>query len=167
LCPPRYPRGLAVGGFTMSCNTNVTCNDDARLTALLNAPPPANGIADVEVVPHPFGNPLFERELRVYFFGNVPAGLSTQPNAFSFSGGERIPGTAIQVQNVNIVSGSELKLQLSQGGDFSDYALNISHPNLDPLFSCYTFNFKVDCPRLADCEAPAPPAPPLPADPPI
>jgi hypothetical protein len=150
----------------MSCNTNLTCVDDARLNQLLSAAPPVNGIAAVEVAPHPFGNALYERELRVYFYRNFPAMLLTQPSAFSFTGGERIPGFTLAVQHIS-GSGKVLTLRLNQAGDFSDYTLHVSNPNLDPLFDCYTFNFQVDCPRLADCCTECPPAPPPPPDPPI
>jgi hypothetical protein len=149
----------------MSCNTNLTCTDEARLNQLLDTPT-ANGIADVEVVPHPFGSPLFERELTVYFYRDFPAALLANLKAFSFTGGERIPGFSILVQNTS-GSGSRLRLTLNQGGDFSDYTLQIADPGLDPQFNCYTFNFKVDCPRIADCESAAPPPAPLPTDPPI
>jgi hypothetical protein len=149
----------------MSCNTNLTCTDNARLDLLRNTPG-ANGIADVEVVPHPFGTPLFERELRVYFYRNFPSTLTTNLAAFTFTGGERIPGVSIHVQSAT-GSGTQLKLTLDQGGDFSDYTIHIDDPSLDPQFNCYTFNFKVDCPRLADCEGPEPPPAPMPADPAI
>jgi hypothetical protein len=149
----------------MNCNTNLTCSTDARLDQLLDTPS-ANGIADIEVVSHPFGSALFERQLIVYLYRDFAATLTTILTEYSFTGGERIPGYSIQVQSVT-GSGTELHLTLNQGGDFSDYTLTIADPSLDPLFNCFTFNFKVDCPRIADCEAPAPPAAPLPPDPPI
>ncbi len=102
----------------------------------------------------------------MYFYRDVPAALLTNPGAFTFTGGERIPGYSILVQNV-AGSGAQLELTLSQGGDFSDYTLHIADPSLDPQFNCYTFNFKIDCPRIADCQAPAAPSAPLPVDPPI
>jgi len=150
----------------MSCNTNLTCTDDTRLDQLLNTPAP-NGVADVEVAAYPFGSPLFERELRVYFYRNFPAALTTNLTAFTFTGGERIPGFSIFVQSAGGISATELRLTLNQSGDFSDYTLHIADPSLDQQFNCYTFNFKIDCPRIADCESPAPPPAPLPVDPPI
>lgn len=149
----------------MSCNTNLTCTDNARRDLVQNTPA-ANGIADVEVISHPFGNLLFERELRVYFFRSFPAALTTNLTAFTFTGGERIPGVSIYVQSAT-GSGNQLKLTLNQGGDFSDYTIHISDPSLDPQFNCFTFSFKVDCPRIADCEGPEPPPAPLPLDPAI
>jgi hypothetical protein len=149
----------------MSCNSNLTCTDEARLDQLLNTPS-ANGIADVEVVPHPFGSPLWERELQVYFYRAFPPALPGNLTAFTFTGGERIPGFSIHVQ---AASGSTnvIRLTLNQPGDFSDYTLHIADPGLDPQFNCYTFNFKVDCPRIADCTSPEPSPTPLPADPAI
>ncbi|HEX3868478.1 MAG TPA: putative baseplate assembly protein [Gemmatimonadaceae bacterium] len=144
-------------------NGAIVCSDDARLDVLLDTPS-ANGIADVEVVPHAFGTPLFERELTVFFYRAVPPSLIGNVAAFSFTGGERIPGPTIAVQTA-VAGGGGLRLTLTQGGDFSDYTLLIADASLDPRFDSYTFNFKVDCPRLADCRPPCPPATPLPADP--
>jgi hypothetical protein len=150
----------------MNCNGNLTCTDDARLNELMSAPPPVNGIATLEVLPHPFGSPLYEREVRVYFYRNFPPALLAHPEAFKFTGGERIPGSALSVVHLS-GAGKSITLRLNQAGDFSDYTLTISHPNLDPVFNCYVFNFQVDCPRIADCCTTCPPSPPPQADPAI
>jgi len=150
----------------MSCNSNLTCTDVARLDRLLNTPPPVNGIAAVEVLPHAFGSALYERELRVYFYRNFPPALLAHPQAFTFTGGERIPGYTLSVVHLN-GAGQQITLRLNQAGDFSDYTLTVSHPDLDPAFDCCTFNFQVDCPRIADCCTPCPPPPPSAPDPPI
>jgi hypothetical protein len=141
----------------------VICPDVARLDMLLDTPA-ANGIADVEVVAHPFGTPLFERELLVYFYRAVPPALVGNLGVLSLTGGERVPGPSIGFESA-IAAGGGLRIRLTEAGDFSDYTLLIAHPSLDPRFNSYTFNFKIDCPRLADCRPPCPPAPSLPTGP--
>lgn len=149
----------------MRCNVNIACNDEGRKAVLEANTPPRNGIQAVEIVHKPDSDPLVQRVLAVYFFGNVPANLdNANLNRFSFSGGVRVPGNSIRVQDATTAAG-HLELTLDRRGDFSDYVLTIQHPDLDPLYSCRTFNFKVECPNPFDCERPSAPPPPLPPDP--
>jgi len=151
----------------MSCQPPIRCNDETRLTTLKPFAPPHNGIQAIEVIHKDPPDPLVQRLLAVFFFGAIPAGLdNAHLDRFSLTGGVRIPGSSIRFQDATN-AGSFLQLTLDRGGDFSDYVLTIQHPDLDPLYSCRLFNFKVDCPNPFDCQQPAPPLSPLPPDPPI
>lgn len=151
----------------MSCKPPILCNDETRLTALSPFNPPHNGIQAVEVIHKDPPDPLVQRLLAVYFFGAIPAKLdNAHLSRFSLAGGVRIPGNSIRFLNAAVV-GTFLQLTVDRAGDFSDYVLKIDHPDLDPLYSCCRFNFKVDCPNPFDCQLPAPPALPFPPAPPI
>ena len=151
----------------MSCKPPILCNDESRLIALKPFAPPHNGIQAVEIIHKDPPDPLVQRLLALYFYGGVPAGLdNAHLDRFSLTGGVRIPGNSIRFQDATVV-GSYLQLTLDRAGDFSDYILTIDHPDLDPLYSCRRFNFKVDCPNPFDCERPPAPPQPLPVDPPL
>ena len=151
----------------MKCNVNIVCNDEGRKAVLEANTPPRNGIQAVEIVHKLDSDPLVQRVLAVFFFGSVPANLdNAHLDRFSLSGGVRVPGSSIRVQDATTVAG-HLELTLDRAGDFSDYVLTIQHPDLDPLYSCRKFNFKVECPNPFDCQRPQAPPPPLPPDPPI
>src|SRR5262245_23277233 len=151
----------------MSCDVNICCNDETRKGVLEANTPPHNGIQAVEVVHKPAGDPLVQRVLAVSFFGAVPANLdNANLNRFAISGGVRVPGNSIRIQDASPVA-NRLELTLDRFGDFSDYVLAIQHPDLDPLYACRRFNFKVECPNPFDCQRPPEPPPPLPPDPPI
>lgn len=150
----------------MNCNVNIGCNDETRKGVLQANTPPQNGIQAVEVVHKPDGDPLVQRVLAAFFFGAIPANLdNANLNRFAISGGVRVPGNSIRVQDASTVGG-HLELTLDRFGDFSDYVLTIQHPDLDPLYSCRKFNFKIECPNPFDCQQPTQPTP-LPPDPPI
>lgn len=151
----------------MSCKPPILCNDEARRTALSPFNPPHNGIEAVEVIHRDPPDPFVQRLLAVYFFGAIPAKLdNAHLSSFSLTGGVRIPGNSIRFVDATVMAGF-LQLTVDRAGDFSDYVLKIDHPDLDPLYSCCRFNFKVDCPNPFDCQLPTPPQPPLPAAPPI
>jgi hypothetical protein len=151
----------------MSCKPPIQCNDESRLVALKPFAAPHNAIQAVEIIHKDPPDPLVQRLIAVYFYGNIPAGLdNAHLNRFSLSGGVRIPGNSIRFQDATAAAGY-LQLMVDRAGDFSDYILTINHPDLDPLYSCCRFNFKVECPNPFDCQRPAGPPPPLPPDPPI
>ena len=151
----------------MKCNVNIVCNDEGRKAVLEANTPPRNGIQAVEIVHKLDSDPLVQRVLAVFFFGAVPSNLdNAHLDRFSISGGVRVPGSSIRIQDATSVAG-HLELTLDRRGDFSDYVLTIQHPDLDPLYSCRKFNFKVECPNPFDCQRPEAPPPPLPPDPPI
>jgi hypothetical protein len=59
----------------MKCNVNIVCNDEGRKAVLEANTPPRNGIQAVEIVHKLDSDPLVQRVLAVFFFGNVPANL--------------------------------------------------------------------------------------------
>jgi hypothetical protein len=151
----------------MSCIEAVRCNDEGRRADLVTAGPPLNGIAGVEVVSKPPGDPLVQRVLAVFFFHGVPAGLdNAHLDRFEISGGVRTLGTAIRFVDAQTTAG-HVQLTVDRSGDFSDYVLKITHPDLDPFYNCRRFTFKVDCDNPFDCQplppppAASPPAPPI------
>jgi hypothetical protein len=151
----------------MSCKPPILCNDESRLVALKPFAAPHNGIQTVEIVHKDPPDPLVQRVLAVYFYGAIPSGLdNAHLDRFSLAGGVRIPGSSIRFQDATTVAGY-LQLTVDRSGDFSDYILTIEHPDLDPLYSCRRFNFKVECPNPFDCQRPAGPPARLPTDPPI
>ena len=150
----------------MSCNVNIRCDDETR-KGVLRATRSHNGIQAVEVVHKPDGDPLVQRVLAVYFFGPTPPNLdNAHLDLLRITGGVRVPGNSIHFQDASTV-GDHLELTLDRPGDFSDYVLAIRHPDLDPLYSCRRFNFKVECPNPFDCKRPPAPLQSLPPDPPI
>jgi hypothetical protein len=149
----------------MSCKPPILCNDESRLVALKPFAAPHNGIQAVEIVHKDPPDPLVQRLLAVYFYGSIPAGLdNTHLDRLSLTGGVRISGNSIRFQDATVAAGY-LQLTVDRAGDFSDYILTIDHPDLDPLYSCRRFNFKVECPNPFDCQRPGRPPPPLPPDP--
>jgi hypothetical protein len=147
----------------MSCIETLHCNDDAR-AALVKAAA-RNGIDTVEIVQKPDNDPLAQRVLAVFFFNGIPANLdNSHLEKFPISGGVRVPGESIRITDAQN-KGDHLELTLDRYGDFSDYVLKINHDDLDPLYNCKPFNFKVDCSNLFDCQQPSSPPGPLPPSP--
>lgn len=146
----------------MSCIETVHCNDDARAAQVKAAG--GNGIDAVEVVLNPVGSTP-KSLLKIFFFQGIPAGLDKNHlERFSISGGIRVPGENIPITDVQN-KGDHLELSLDSYGDFSSYLLKIRHDDLDPLYNCKPFNFKVDCENPFDCKQPSPPPGPLPPPP--
>lgn len=150
----------------MSCYPPEICNDNQRRSELSAPGAPVKGIRAVEVFKTAPGDPLEQRVLVVYFFNNaIPAQLdNAHLQKFRVSGGVRV--TDVRVQSVQAFP-DRLELTLDKYGDFSEYILEIDSSELDPIFRCRRFSFKVDCPNPFDCQpADAPPGP-LPPDPAI
>jgi hypothetical protein len=124
-----------------------------------------NGIDFVEVANDA------QTALRVHFLNGVP--LQAPVTTPTITGGETIPTVT-----VNPISGTDawqmddghvvLNLTVPAPGDFSQYTLSLSSPNLDAFFATATFSFKDRCPSELDCQTVAPVCPPLEANvPPI
>jgi len=133
-----------------------------------------NGIDFVEVANDA------QTALRVHFLNAVwPQAPVSPPTIVSPSTIVSPPtitgGTTIPTVTVNSISWQMdneghvvLNLTVPAPGDFSQYTLSLSSPNLDPFFSSATFSFKDRCPSDLDCQAVAPQCPPLQANiPPI
>lgn len=150
----------------MSCYPPETCNDNQRRSELSAPGAPVKGIRAVEVFKTAPGDPLEQRVLVVYFFNNVlPAQMdNAHLQKFHVSGGVRVKD--VRVQSVQAFA-DRLEITLDKYGDFSEYILEIDSTELDPIFRCRRFNFKVDCPNPFDCQPPDAPPGPLPVDPAI
>jgi hypothetical protein len=128
-----------------------------------------NGIDFVEVSDD-------QLSLCVYFFGDVPDGVSV--DNIMITGGRRIRG--IRAVDVRIRRAADpdlddcLKITVDKPGDFSVYRLCLTEaargqgrplPGLDPRYSCADFTFKIaqdcdlDCLTEAVCQQPPLPAP--------
>src|ERR1700722_14081977 len=59
-----------------------------------------------------------------------------------------------------------LQLTAQAVGDFSLYTLSLTSPKLDQYYSATVFSFRPNCNTNLDCDAPAPPCPPLTGNPP-
>ncbi len=123
-----------------------------------------NGIDFVEIATQD------QTTLRVHFLnyvdvaGSPPASLSP-----TITGGETILTVAVlpaQAWGTDVDGRPLLTLKVAAPGDFSFYTLALSSPALDPFYSQVQFSFKALCPSDLDCEAPAPPCPPLAGSPP-
>ncbi|MGO9935482.1 MAG: hypothetical protein ACLPV8_27235 [Steroidobacteraceae bacterium] len=109
--------------------------------------------------------------LRIHFLNAVA--LQSPISLPTISGGETIPTVAVNpVSSADWQSDADgnlvLDLSVAAPGDFSQYTLALSSPNLDAFFSSAAFSFKDRCPSTLDCEPAAPVCPPANADlPPI
>lgn len=150
----------------MSCYPPEICNDNQRRSELSAPGAPVKGIRAVEVLKTAPGDPLEQRVLVVYFFHNtLPAQMdNAHLQKFHVTGGVRVKD--VRVQSVQAFA-DRLEITLDKYGDFSEYILEIDSDELDPIFRCRRFSFKVDCPNPFDCQPPGAPPGPLPADPPI
>jgi hypothetical protein len=111
-----------------------------------------------------------QRTLRVHFLNNVAlSGTVSNP---LITGGETIPTVALNPINdatdwsADAEGRPILTLTAVVAGDFSFYTLSLTSASLDPFFSQSVFSFKATCPSNLDCDAPAPPCPPLVGNPP-
>src|ERR1700677_515106 len=111
-----------------------------------------------------------QRTLLVHFLNNVSlTGTVTNPQ---ITGGETIP--TVEVNKIDDATDWStdaegrpiLQLTTVVAGDFSFYTLALTSVALDQFFSQSVFSFKATCPSLLDCDAPAPPCPPLTGNPP-
>lgn len=127
---------------------HYACDDRLRRQEILASGGVFNGIAAIEIVAKPAGDPLVQRVLVVSFLHGVPAGIT--PGQIRITGGTRVPGTALRVVDLRD-AGSQLEITLNQFGDFSEYLLTIAHPALDPVLRSRAFRFKVTCPDPFDC----------------
>jgi len=123
-----------------------------------------NGIDFVEI-----GSPD-PRILYVHFLNNVAlTGTVSNPR---ITGGETIPTVAVNTINdatdwsADAEGRPILTLTAAVVGDFSFYTLSLTSTALDQFFSQSVFSFKVTCPSDLDCDAPGPPCPPIPGNPP-
>lgn len=132
-----------------------------RRTAIIQSPE-FNGIDFVEIA-----DPS-QTVLRVHFLNALP--LGALPSLPLIQGGETIPTVAVEPIKPGDWGYDEghlvLTLRVGAPGDFSTYTLSIASPVLDPFFDHVAFSFKALCPSDLDCEAPAPPCPPLAGNPP-
>ena len=123
-----------------------------------------NGIDFVEI-PNP-GVPV----LLVHFL-NIVALTGTVTNPL-ITGGETVP--TIGVNPINDATDWSfdpegrpiLQLTAQAVGDFSFYTLSLSSPKLDQYYYSTVFSFRPNCNTNLDCDAPAPPCPPLEGNPP-
>jgi hypothetical protein len=134
-----------------------------RIDFLLNSTS-LNGI-DFVAVPTP-GKPL----LQVHFLNTVALqGSVSNPQ---ISGGETIPTVPVSpIDDATDWSFDPegrpiLQLSAKSIGDFSYYKLTLSSLSLDPYYDSTTFSFRPNCNTGLDCDAPAPPCPPLVGNPP-
>jgi hypothetical protein len=123
-----------------------------------------NGIDFVEIAS------ADQRTLRVHFLNNVAlSGTVSNP---LITGGETIPTIAVNKINdatdwsADAEGRPILTLTAVVAGDFSFYTLSLTSASLDPFFTQSVFSFKATCPSNLDCDAPAPPCPPLVGNPP-
>jgi hypothetical protein len=128
------------------------CADEERrsdLVATDPSPPPLvdlNGIDFVEV------DPADHRILRVAFLKPIPAGgygFPANPERIEISGGTRIVG--IKPTTAAVESGSVLRVDVDQGGDYSPYVLTLDAPELDVVRRSTVFSFMASCPTDVDC----------------
>lgn len=135
------------------------CTDDQRRADLLALPGGLNGIDYLEV------EPTDHTILRVYFLRPLPStayGLPADLSRIVLSGGVRIVGikvTNAQFRAATPARPEHLEVRVSQGGDYSVYALTLNAPELDTLLRRVLFSFMASCPVDVDCrtEADCPP----------
>lgn len=131
----------------MSQNDAI-CFDEQRSDAVRNHPT-LNGIDFVEYFENRLVLP-FEYWLEVTFLKAAPAGLVGSPDLFRIEGGVRVVG--IEVTKVEAgANANQLKVFVSEPGDFSTYTLVIDHSSLDAQLASAHFGFKVGCPSEFDC----------------
>jgi hypothetical protein len=122
-----------------------------------------NGIDFVEVPTS--GQPV----VRVHFLNLVAlSGTVTNPQ---ITGGDTIPTVAVNpIDSTDWSFDPEgrpiLQLTAQAVGDFSFYTLSLTSPKLDQYYSTTVFSFRPNCNTNLDCDAPAPPCPPLAGNPP-
>jgi hypothetical protein len=138
--------------------TTPICADDERRADLVRGPAPPhvdlNGIDFVEV------DAADHRILRVSFLKPIAAGaygVVADPTRAKITGGTRIVG--IKALAATIESASVLRVDVTQGGDYSPYVLSLpADPALDPVRRVVPFSFMASCPTGIDCRpAPCPP----------
>ena len=141
--------------MTEEINTPA-CAVDERREALLSPSPPfvdLNGIDFVEV------DPTDHRILRVTFMKPIPGsgyGLPGDLSKITISGGTRIVG--IRPVSASVESASVLRIDVSEGGDYSPYVLTLDAAPLDNVKRSIVFSFMASCPTDVDCRpAPCPP----------
>ncbi|MDO8586982.1 MAG: baseplate J/gp47 family protein [Armatimonadota bacterium] len=136
-----------------------------RRASLLEDIPKFNGIDFVEVSND-------QTTLRAHFFNKVS--VKEKIETVTITGGQTIPTVPVESVAGWTEDGGHLVLTLKvkEPGDFSNYALTLSGPEisnvLDPYFASAQFSFKAGCPSKLDCARPLVACPTLPADlPPI
>src|SRR5262245_54310610 len=146
-------------GGGMANDPKPVCRDEQQRRADVLANPDLNGIDFLEV------DPLDHSLLQVVFLKPVPPlnpadpgdtdeiyGLSTDLTRTQLSGGVRIVG--IQPVSVTRQPDGHLEVQLTVGGDFSNYTLTFNAPGLDPILRSTEFSFMASCPVDIDCRVP-------------
>jgi hypothetical protein len=95
--------------------------------------------------------------LRVTFKRPVaPFAYLMQTNSYALVGGRRIVPRITAARPMDPLT---VGLALDKTGDFSNYTLIVSGPDIDPFFATAPVRFRVDCDAPFDCQTPA--APPV------
>ena len=141
------------------------CCDRKRLNAV-RAHPTLNGIEWVEVLDDPALPPSErQRTLVVHFVKDVGGEKALGVKNFRVEGGERVAEVAVTGlpfdQTGPPARGRELRLRVSEAGDFSTYTLRLVRgegeagppKGFDPVLSAVEFRFKVACATDFDCES--------------
>ncbi|QPJ62398.1 MAG: hypothetical protein G3M70_11165 [Candidatus Nitronauta litoralis] len=134
--------------MVVSRDKMLGCKDERRSGVLRNPDHPLNGIDFVEFRKHAVG-PKYR--LEVTFLKPLPAAPALTDSDFEILGGVRVVG--IKVEGIDTVPGEPARLTVfvSEEGDFSNYILRVSHPEMDLERSEARFGFRTGCPTEFDC----------------
>lgn len=136
----------------------LTCGEEIRSDDI-GAKPNLQGIDWLEVHTEPDADNQFV--LAVHFVRKrAPAtaadltsfidSLVTHPERVRIEGGQRVRDPRLAPGGLSRV-GDELRVRVSQRGDFSTYVLRIVDQRVDPAANEVAFSFKAGCPSRFDC----------------